>query len=207
MKIYTVKEASTKTSIPVRTIQHFCKRDNVRKKLNVYQITDVVLEGWIVSNAKKPRKLKVARAIAQDVALSVADIQKLNLDEIEDFEFKFRREGEFPKEGNFVFVPKDFVYAEYTEFEYKDAEDKLKEWQYQKQLLLDQQKTFDNLIKTQKEQTLFYKNQVKYYQKLADRTLTMHEKLLETIQTQTKDHFIDTTIRAKKTDWSKKDKK
>ena len=65
MKIYTAKEASTKTSIPVRTIQHFCKRDNVRKKLNVYQITDVVLEGWIVSNAKKPRKLKVAHAIAR----------------------------------------------------------------------------------------------------------------------------------------------
>ena len=40
------------------------KGDQFVLKLNVYQITDVVLEGWIVSNAKKPRKLKVARAIA-----------------------------------------------------------------------------------------------------------------------------------------------
>ena len=31
----------------------------------------------------------------------------------------------------------------------------------------------------------------------------MHEKLLETIQTQTKDHFIQTTISAKNTEWKK----
>ena len=33
----------------------------------------------------------------------------------------------------------------------------------------------------------------------------MHEKLIETIQTQTKDRFIDTTIRAKKIDYNSLD--
>ena len=68
MKIYTAIEAAAKTSISKRTIQYKCKRDNIRKKLNVYQITDDVLNKWIEEDANNPRKVKIARAIAQDVA-------------------------------------------------------------------------------------------------------------------------------------------
>jgi hypothetical protein len=65
MKIYTAIEAATKTSIPKRTIQYKCKRDNIRKKLNVYQITDDVLNKWIEEDVNSPRKSSISRAIAQ----------------------------------------------------------------------------------------------------------------------------------------------
>ena len=61
MKIYTAIEAAAKTSISKRTIQYKCKRDNIRKNLNVYQITDDVLKKWIEEDANNPRN---ARAIA-----------------------------------------------------------------------------------------------------------------------------------------------
>jgi len=220
--LYTIKESSKIADIPERTLSRIALKIGARKIDRQYLFSGgqikTIVEQRNRTNSKKDNVSPTSRHspnVSPNVSpkkggensFSVADIQDLKLEDIINQDFKFKREGEFPKEGNFVFVPKDFVYAEYTEWEYKEAEDKLKEWQYQKQQLIDQQKTFDNLIKTQKEQTLFYKNQVKYYQKLADRTLSMHEKLLETIQTQTKDRFIDTTIRAKKTDWNKKDKK
>jgi hypothetical protein len=66
MKIYTPIEAAAKTSIPKRTIQYKCKRDNIRKKLNVYQITDEVLNKWIEEDANSPRKSSISRAIAQE---------------------------------------------------------------------------------------------------------------------------------------------
>ena len=55
MKIYTVIEATVKTSISKRTIQYKCKRDNIRKKLNVYQITDKELNKWIEEDVNSPR--------------------------------------------------------------------------------------------------------------------------------------------------------
>ena len=55
MKIYTVIEATVKTSISKRTIQYKCKRDNIRKKLNVYQITDKELNKWVEEDVNSPR--------------------------------------------------------------------------------------------------------------------------------------------------------
>ena len=66
MKIYTAIEAAAKTSISKRTIQYKCKRDNIRKNLNVYQITDDVLKKWIEEDANSPRKSSISRAIAQN---------------------------------------------------------------------------------------------------------------------------------------------
>jgi len=209
---YPISVASKITGIPKRTLQKHAKDNELRRIGNRYMYYGYELTELIELKEKietKPAQ-RVERATQKksgaDV-LSVANIQGLKLDDIENEDFKFKRPGQFPKEGNFVFVPKDLVYVEYYPGEHEEAEAKLKEWQNQKQELIDQQKTFENLIKSQREQKEFYRDQVKYYQKLADRTLTMHEKLIETIQTQTKDRFIDTTIRAKKTDWSKKDKK
>ena len=217
-QLYTIKEVSKITDIPERTLSRNALKMGARKIDRTYllsggQIKTIV--GQINrSKAKKENASPTSRQTSNlspkksgGVTFSPANIQGLKLEDIEDFEFKFKRAGEFPKDGSFVFVPSEYDYAEYLPGEYEEAEEKLKEWQHQKQELIDQQKTFENLIKSQREQKEFYRDQVKYYQKLADRTLTMHEKLIETIQTQTKDRFIDTTIRAKKTDWSKKDKK
>jgi len=198
MSTYLVLEASEKLGISTRAVQKRCKKDVVRKKQNKYLITDLLLEKWreeIQSNELTNEPT--------NQSLNIADLQHLKLDDIEDFQFKFKRPGEFPKEGTFFFVPSEYDFAEYRPGEYADAEEKLQEWKYQKKELIEQKKTFENLIKSQKEQKDFYKGQLEYYQKLADRTLDMHSGLLETIQTQTKSHFIESTIRAKKTEWKK----
>lgn len=128
------------------------------------------------------------------------EIEDVPLDDIESFDFKFKRPGDLiAKGGNLVFVPKDMVFTEYTKEEYAEEEQKMRECF----ILQIQQANFENLIKGEREQKEFYREQVKYYQKLADRTLAMQEKLIEIIDTQTKDMFTRSLVDAKKTDWKK----
>ena len=215
--LYPIKEAIKITGISRRSLSRKAKDINLRQPFGVYLYTGFELKVLIkqkkekqVAKEKKAKHQAILKNQATNQAknkvgapLNIADLQNLKLEDIEDFEFKFRREGEFPKEGSFVFIPSEYDFAEYRPGEYADAEEKLQEWQHQKQALIEQKTDFERLIKSQREQKEFYKGQLEYYQKLADRTLDMHEKLLETIQTQTKDHFIQTTISAKNTDWKK----
>ena len=46
MKTYSAEEASVKLNISKRAIQKRCKKDNIRKKDNKYEITDLILERW-----------------------------------------------------------------------------------------------------------------------------------------------------------------
>ena len=208
---YSIKDSVKITQVSKRTLQRIAKENNVRRIDRRYLFSGADLKKIIKEREQAPKEGAPApKGITQaptknkiGATLNIADLQNLKLDEIEDFEFKFKRPGEFPKEGSFVFIPSEYDFAEYRPGEYADAEEKLQEWQYQKQELIDQKVNFERLIKSQREQKEFYKGQVEYYQKLADRTLDMHAKLLETIQTQTKDHFIQTTITAKTTDWKK----
>jgi len=219
---YPIKEASKLTEIPERTLSRIAKKGaykeimlDVRKIDRRYVFSGAQLKELVEFIAKANEQLaknlrqtkELAKKNKTGAPINVADLQKLDLDHIESFEFKFRREGQFPKEGSFVFIPSEYDYVEYLPGEYADAEEKLQEWKYQKQELIDQQKTFENLIKSQREQKEFYKEQLKYYQKLADRTLSMHEKLIETINLQTKDLFTKTVIDAKNTNWSDKNTK
>lgn len=48
--MYTPHEASLKTGIPLRTIQHKCKVDGVEKKNGSYVITDENIRDWIVND-------------------------------------------------------------------------------------------------------------------------------------------------------------
>ena len=209
--VYNIKEVNELTKIPIRNLQRIALRRNLEKAGKSYIFTGADIKDlWLNTvsppkdTATPPKELAVQLTKKTSGAtLNIADLQNLKLDDIEDFEFKFKRPGEFPKEGSFVFIPSEYDFAEYKPGEYADAEEKLQEWQYQKQELIDQKVNFERLIKSQREQKEFYKGQVEYYQKLADRTLDMHAKLLETIQTQTKDHFIQTTISAKNTEWKK----
>ena len=45
-KIYTPKEASDLLSIPLRTIQYRCRKQEIVKKNNVYQITEQHIDDW-----------------------------------------------------------------------------------------------------------------------------------------------------------------
>ena len=208
---YSINASVKITQVSKRTLQRIAKENNVRRIDRRYLFSGADLKKIIKEREQAPKEGAPApKGITQaptknktGATLNIADLQNLKLDEIEDFEFKFRRPGEFPKEGSFVFIPSEYDFAEYRPGEYADAQEKLQEWQHQKQALIEQKTDFERLIKSQREQKEFYKGQLEYYQKLADRTLDMHEKLLETIQTQTKDHFIQTTITAKNTEWKK----
>ena len=208
---YSINASVKITQVSKRTLQRIAKENNVRRIDRRYLFSGADLKKIIKEREQAPKEGAPApKGITQaptknktGATLNIADLQNLKLDEIEDFEFKFRRPGEFPKEGSFVFIPSEYDFAEYRPGEYADAQEKLQEWQHQKQALIEQKTDFERLIKSQREQKEFYKGQLEYYQKLADRTLDMHEKLLETIQTQTKDHFIQTTISAKNTEWKK----
>ena len=215
--LYPIKEAIILTGISRRSLSRKAKAINLRQPFGIYLYTGFELKALIKQKedreAAKEKKAKYQATLKNQATnqatnkvgapLNIADLQNLKLDDIEDFEFKFKRPGEFPKEGSFVFIPSEYDFAEYRPGEYADAQEKLQEWQHQKQALIEQKTDFERLIKSQREQKEFYKGQLEYYQKLADRTLDMHEKLLETIQTQTKDHFIQTTITAKNTEWKK----
>jgi hypothetical protein len=208
---YSINASVKITQVSKRTLQRIAKENNVRRIDRRYLFSGADLKKIIKEREQAPKEGAPApKGITQaptknknGATLNIADLQNLKLDEIEDFEFKFKRPGEFPKEGSFVFIPSEYDFAEYRPGEYADAEEKLQEWQHQKQALIEQKTDFERLIKSQREQKEFYKGQLEYYQKLADRTLDMHAKLLETIQTQTKDHFIQTTISAKNTEWKK----
>ena len=209
--VYDIKEVNELTKIPIRNLQRIALRRNLEKAGKSYIFTGADIKDlWLNTvsppkdTATPPKELAVQLTKKTSGAtLNIADLQNLKLDDIEDFEFKFRRPGEFPKEGSFVFIPSEYDFAEYRPGEYADAEEKLQEWQYQKQELIDQKVNFERLIKSQREQKEFYKGQVEYYQKLASKTLGMQSTLIETLSNQTKSNFIESTIRAKNTEWKK----
>jgi len=208
---YSINASVKITQVSKRTLQRIAKENNVRRIDRRYLFSGADLKKIIKEREQAPKEGAPApKGITQaptknktGATLNIADLQNLKLDEIEDFEFKFKRPGEFPKEGSFVFIPSEYDFAEYRPGEYADAEEKLQEWQYQKQELIDQKVNFERLIKSQREQKEFYKGQVEYYQKLASQTLGMQSTLIETLSNQTKANFIESTVRAKNTEWKK----
>ena len=45
--IFTPKEAADLLAVPLRTVQFWCKRQNIRKKSNRYQITQTHIDNWV----------------------------------------------------------------------------------------------------------------------------------------------------------------
>jgi hypothetical protein len=188
MNTYSVLEASEKLGVSSRAVQKRCKKDVVRKKDNKYLITDLLLEKWskeIQSN--EPQTNQTNEPTNQP--LNIADLQHLKLDEIENFEFEFKKDGEPSKKGNLVFVPKGLIYAEYTEEEYNFAEKKLEEWRFQNEKIKSQQELFEakekglnDVVSLMTEQAEHYKNQFQYQKEQSTRILDMHEQLIKTIQ-------------------------
>tara|TARA_B110000027_G_scaffold86991_1_gene92246 strand:- start:190 stop:885 length:696 start_codon:yes stop_codon:yes gene_type:complete len=215
--LYPIKEAIILTGISRRSLSRKAKAVNLRQPFGVYLYTGFELKALIkqkkdkeVAKEKKAKHQATLKNQATNQAtnkvgapLNIADLQNLKLDDIEDFEFKFRRPGEFPKEGSFVFIPSEYDFAEYRPGEYDDAQDKLQEWQYQKQALIDQKKDFERLIKSQREQKEFYKDQIGFYQNMAERTLELLKNQVEINSNLSKSIFIETTIKAKNTEWKK----
>ena len=205
---YSIKDSVKITQISKRSLQRIAKENNVRIIDRRYLFSGADLKKIIKEKEQAPKEVAtapkvIATAPNKNKPLNIADLQNLKLDEIEDFEFKFRRPGEFPKEGSFVFIPSEYDFAEYRPGEYADVEEKLQEWKHQKQALIDQKTDFERLIKSQREQKEFYKDQIGFYQNMAERTLELLKNQVEINSNLSKSIFIETTIKAKNTEWKK----
>jgi hypothetical protein len=207
MNTYSALEASVKLNISKRAVQKRCKKDNIRKKDNKYLITDLVIDGWAKEIESSVPTNVPPNIGTQDGLKNVADIQELNLDEIEAFEFKFKRAADFYRIGKFVFVPNDKFIIQYSPAEYQRLKDEYATAESEIKLGRYKEETFKKLQTSLEEKIEFITEQMNYYMKLADRTLDMQGIALETLSTQTKDHLIQTTVTAKNTDWRKNENK
>ena len=127
-------------------------------------------------------------------APSVADIQELNLDEIEDFEFKFRREGEFPKLGNFFFVERGKFIVEHTPEQF---EIRKKEYQQaEEEIRLNRFK-----IKSKDERILFLEKHLDTWVGWANGSLDNLRMNLESSSNLSKSIFMESTVKAQNTKW------
>ena len=285
MKIYTAIEAAAKTSISKRTIQYKCKRDNIRKKLNVYQITDDVLKKWVEEDVNSPRKSSIARAIAHvpnnnkqdefirdlenelkdlkaeaalisgkqgkrikdleneveelendigDLELEIeeleVDVKELGdatleeylpeiegvpLEQIEAFEFQFKRSGEDEvKKGNLLFIQKGMVADEYTPEEYNNMKLNMENYQLMELKLdhkdelhaveikrIEQSKENKSKLHIKEVEKLiverdYYKNSYYYVRR-------QNKDFLSLVMLSGKESMIKTVKDAKNTEWKK----
>jgi|TARA_R110000803_G_scaffold103126_1_gene171249 hypothetical protein len=203
MNTYSPLEASIKLNISKRAVQKRCKKDNVRKKDNKYEITDLILERWAKEIKSSVPVREPSNIGTQDKLKNVADIQELDLDEIEAFEFKFKRDADFYRIGKFVFVPNDKFIIQYSPAEYERLKKEYAQAENEIRTGRIKEETFMMLKKSMEEQIAFIKEQMQYYMKLASRTLDSQHLLIETLSNQTKTNFIESTIRAKNTEWKK----
>jgi hypothetical protein len=203
MNTYSPLEASIKLNISKRAVQKRCKKDNVRKKDNKYEITDLILDRWAKEIKSSVPVREPSNIGTQDKLKNVADIQELDLDEIEAFEFKFKRDADFYRIGKFVFVPNDKFIIQYSPAEYERLKKEYAQAENEIRTGRIKEETFMMLKKSMEEQIAFIKEQMQYYMKLASRTLDSQHLLIETLSNQTKTNFIESTIRAKNTEWKK----
>ena len=233
MKTYSVLEASEKLGVSTRAVQKRCKKEVVRKKDNKYLITDLLLEKWsseIQSNEPTSEPLNsgtqelIKRIELQETYIKdleeeleelrglgeaklidyLPEIESVPLDDIENFDFMFKRQGDLePKKGNLVFIPKDKVYIEYTNEEYNNAEEILQDYKTIQVKIDHNEELFNAKIITLEQSAEHYKNSYFYQRKQNERFISMHEKLLDTIQLSGKEGFIKSVVEAKKTDWDK----
>ena len=180
METYSVIEASKKLGISTRAVQKRCLKDNVRKKSNRYLITNEHIEKWFADiKSNEPTNEPTNERSQNGTQQNINAFEKYTIEEIEDFDFNF--DG---KEGNLVFVPKDKVYAEYTNEEYSFLEARLNEWHTLQKDLDHKEELFDVEKKSLKELLKHYKTQWKYQKKQSTKILDMHQTLIDTIQKQ-----------------------
>ena len=125
------------------------------------------------------------------------EIESVPLDDIENFDFMFKRQGDLEsKKGNLVFVPKDKVFIEYTNEEYENAEEIFEDYKTIQVKIDHNEELFNAKIITLEQSAEHYKNSYFYQRKQNERFITMHEKLLDTIQLSGKEGFIKSVVEA-----------
>ena len=308
MITYSTKEAAIKLGVSTRAVQKRCKNDEVRKKDNMYLITDLLLEKWRVEiesneptnvptnepyngtqekvirdlenelkdlkaegsliNGKQEKRIKeLEEELKTNVAilekyeeeleeLDVARVEILELEEevkelgeaelkeylpeiegvpleqIESFEFNFKRSGEDEvKKGNLLFIQKGMVSIEYTPEEYDNLKLNLENYKLLElkikhleelhaaylekveQAEKNKDKLHDSKVKNKdevhaleleksKESETHYKNIYYYMRQQNSKFTRMHEKFMESVMLSGKENMIKTVKDAKNTDWN-----
>ena len=212
--LYSIKDSAKITNIPERTLSRIALAENNRKIDGRYLFLGSQLEALIERRLIKEKRLANSSPTAR---------QNKSLATLKDAgEVVSKEEYNALKEENKVLKDELSQYdiadnerlEVFTEEMYAEFEERLNDWKLQNQKIKSQQDVFDakekglnDVVNLMTEQADHYKNQFQYQKEQATRILDMHEKLLETLSAQTKDHFIETTIRARNTDWKKENKK
>jgi hypothetical protein len=191
-----------KSSVPVREPSNSGTQDLIKEQEVLLKKYEVELVELDLARAE----IKKLKEELSANAPSVADIQELNLDEIEAFEFKFKRAADFYRLGKFVFVPNDKIILQYNIGEYERIRNEYDQLINEIKTGRIKEESFLMLKTSLEEQLAFVKGQMEYYMKLASKTMDSQHLLIEAVSNQNKTNFVAETRRAKNTDWTNKQK-
>tara|TARA_R110001632_G_scaffold229230_1_gene365174 strand:- start:80 stop:781 length:702 start_codon:yes stop_codon:yes gene_type:complete len=233
MVTYSVSEAADKLGISSRAVQKRCKKEEVRKKDNKYLITDLLLKKWneeinLNLQTSVPTNVPTNHGTQdQNNRPFIEYLQqqpfKPNNKIIEENK-ALKLEIKLLKAKLSEFDLKDNERIEiFTQTQYLEFEKRLKKYPEQQKVIKENKKIQLELstkleikdvkiehanesLKYYKESIDFWKSQAEYKDKQSEKFLEMHSKLIESVSNYSKASFIEATVKAKNTDWSKKPK-
>ena len=203
---YTVKQAAEILGVKERAVQTKCKNYNVIKKGNKYLITKEIIHAWEhdnanatnanATNANLLNTKEIENANANANAQIDLHVQALEL-EIEELKEELKKFETTENERVEVF----------TNEEYAKFEKRLKDWYIHKNKIKEQERQ-EQLFKAETKNTTelyeHYKSQFEYQKKENDKVLEMHQKLIDTVENQSKIMLQRNFIEAKDKSLDKK---
>ena len=186
-KTYSTKETAEILGIKERAVQTRCKKDNIRKKDNKYLITELIISNW--KQKEEVNAKPNANANAKQLDIEIEALKK----EI----------TELKEELSTYEITENERIEVFTNEEYNLFQERLIEWRTQQKDSEHQQELFDAKILTLEQSADHYKNSYYYQRKQNEKFINMHEKLLDTIQLNSKEGFVKTVVEAKNTNWTK----
>ena len=226
IKTYSTKETAEILGIKERAVQTRCKKDNIRKKNNKYLITDIIIADWKQKEEANAKPNANANAKQLDIEIEALKLENLSLkskvidlqkeikfeDEVSeslDYEYEMQIKDlekevtELKEELAIYEITENERIEVFTNEEYSLFQERLIEWRTQQKDSEHQQELFDAKILTLEQSADHYKNSYYYQRKQNEKFINMHEKLLDTIQLNSKEGYIKTVVEAKNTNWSK----
>jgi len=225
-KTYSTKETAEILGIKERAVQTRCKKDNIRKKDNKYLITELIIADWKQKEEANAKPNANANAKQLDIEIEALKLENLSLkskvielqkeikfeDEVSeslDYEYEMqikdleKEKAELKEQLAEYEIEENERIEVFTNEEYSLFQERLIEWRTQQKDSEHQQELFDAKILTLEQSADHYKNSYYYQRKQNEKFINMHEKLLDTIQLNSKEGYIKTVVEAKNTNWSK----
>ena len=225
-KTYSTKETAEILGIKERAVQTRCKKDNIRKKDNKYLITELIIADWKQKEEANAKPNANANAKQLDIEIEALKLENLSLkskvielqkeikfeDEVSeslDYEYEMqikdleKEKAELKEQLAEYEIEENERIEVFTNEEYSLFQERLIEWRTQQKDSEHQQELFDAKILTLEQSAEHYKNSYYYQRKQNEKFINMHEKLLDTIQLNSKEGYIKTVVEAKNTNWSK----